>query len=217
MKVHVADGGVWWVSKSEEIRAPHGIPMRRVVDAVESTFRFMSTPEVIPKETEALSFREGFLVVDGSEISIKIMELYTNGVHIVTPGDTKFADTILEHTFRLFVEMGMRFPESPVLHFHASEVIFDLDKSIDSMIAGCSAVDALISKHIPHAENVQCAALTFSSDPKSLPPEIAPVNPTVFRIERRAGEAYDDNRYFSFANTTTADHLEILRGLEALL
>jgi hypothetical protein len=217
MKLHVADGGVWWVSKSEEIRAPHGIPMRRVVDAVQSTFRFMSIPEVLPKETEALSFREGFLVVDSREISIKLIDLFNNGVHIVTPGGTEFADIVLEHTIRLFVEMGMRFPESPVLHFHASEVIFDLDKSIDSMISNYSAVDALISKHIPHADNVQCAALTFSSDPKSLPPEIAPVNPTVFRIERRAGEAYDDNRYFSFANTTTADHLEILRGLEALL
>jgi hypothetical protein len=217
MRLQIADGGVWWISKVEEVRAPHGMPLHRVIDEVRSAFRFMSVSDSVPKEGEALLFREGSIETDDQEITIKLMELYTNGVHIVTPGNTDFADIILERTITLFVKMGMRFPDSPPIYFHTSEVIFDLDKSLDSIIAHYSAISSLISKNIPHADAIQCAALAFGSDPKLLTPEMAAVNPTIFRIERRTGEDYDDNRYFSFANTSTEKHLEILQELERLL
>jgi hypothetical protein len=217
MKLQWAEGGVWWISKVDEVRSPKGISLHRIVSAVSETFHFSSVPTGAPKDEEAFSFREGYFADHGEEIVIRIIELYTNGVHIVTPGGTDGSDKVLSRTIQLFSDLGMRFPESEPIHFHTSEIVVDMAKSLNEFISKFAPIQTLLTRNIPLAREIQSAALAFNSDPISLSPAIASVNPTIFRIERRAGETYGSNRYFSFANTTTSKHLAILEGLERLL
>jgi hypothetical protein len=217
MKLLTADGGVWWISKVDEVRAPNGISLQRIISAVRDTFNFSSIPTGVPKEGEAYAFGEGFLDANGDEIVVRTMELYQNGLHIVTPGGTERADKVLRHTIELFSGLGMKYPESAPVQFYTSEIVVDLAKSLDSLIANYTVIRRLLEPNLPLARHVHLAAIALNADPKSMPLELVSINPTIFRIERRTGESYASNRYFSFANATTINHLAILEGLEKVV
>jgi hypothetical protein len=64
--------------------------------------------------------------------------------------------------------------------------------------------------------NAEFQGLRFDADKSTIPGRIAAINPTAFNISRRTDVPYDMNRYFSQANASTDDHIELLEEIERL-
>jgi hypothetical protein len=88
--------------------------------------------------------------------------------------------------------------------------------AIDKLTAHLEIVSKLLDEKIGVDGKHQLRAIDFAIDPDTLPRRLANLNPIAFRIERRRDVEYSLNRFFSFANATTSNHLVILEKLERL-
>ena len=219
MKVQSVDSAVWWIGNADEIRSPMATTsFATIIDWVMQEFKFFVRPTQLPGENEGLKFHQGMMRdEDGAEISIREFTLYQNGVNIIVGGPTDSAQKVLEKTLNTFIGRGVRMPERKPIHFFQSEIVADFVKSADHLIANFESVQALIKGCMLFPGEPQSSGLSFSIDPSTLPTEIAAINPTVFRLDRRAGVEYESNRYFSFANSTTKNHVAALEAIERLI
>ena len=113
--------------------------------------------------------------------------------------------------------MGLREPQTPPNMVLQSMIVVDYEGSIDKLAGHFDVVSGLLDEKISIEGHHQLRAIEFAIDPATLPRRIAHLNPTVFRLERRLNTEYSSNRFYSFANTFTENHLSILEKLEDLI
>lgn len=214
MNLITRESKVWWLAHSDEIRATRGIFIADAVGRLAKEFQFAGVPTALPPPNEGLTFREGRMQADDKQIVITELVIYNDGVTVRTSSTTEDCDLVLERALAIGAELGLRTPITSPVRFYQSFLVFELSKSIDRMINGHEKLFYLLEQSMHLSSSAHVASLMFSVDPDKLPKRIASINPTAFRIERRVDVPFDQNRYFSMANTSTGTHIAILEEIE---
>jgi len=209
MKIQNTDAQVWWIAIADEIRPVRGIDGPKLAAGVQSMFNFPSPPSDI--KGGGIEFLNGQLA-DG-DILITKLALFTDGINIQVPTNTNDAETILQKTLTFLFDFGIRRPSSEALHFYQSIIIVDFECSLESILP--SSLLRKISEVMPIAGEANLFNIATNFDAAKITSgRWRGINPTVFRIDRRATAPYDLNRYFCLANMKSSDHIEILKDFE---
>ncbi|HMM92632.1 hypothetical protein [Bradyrhizobium sp.] len=212
MRIQSTEGQVWWIALPDEIRPVRGIDGSQISSGLQSIFNFSSPPNEIKGGVE---FYNGRLANGDHDILITKLAIFNDGINIQVPTDTEDAEKILQRTLIFAFEMGVRRPISEVLHFYQSVIVADFETSLESILP--SALLKKISKALPIDGESHFLNIGTNFDTTAIhDARWRGVNPTLFRIDRRASMPlpYDLNRYFCLANMKTPDHIEVLSDFE---
>jgi hypothetical protein len=210
MKIQTIESQVWWIALADEVRPREPIPFSTWTSALKQTFQFIDGPS-FPKAGEGTEFKLGTW---GGTV-IDTLSIYSDGIQVRLQSDTRKAEMVLQEALGLFSSLGWREPISAPTHFWVSQIVADFEKPLEGLFP------PQLIKSLSEASGLNAvssvAAIHFNADPLTLPPRVAAVNPTQFRIERRIGQIpYEQNRYFCQAHATTEKHIELLEQLERL-
>ena len=139
---------------------------------------------------------------------------------VAAGADTTALDSILDIAESVFAnEHGVTFtPTPPVPRAYTSTVevhapsVSQTDREVMRLV---TKLTELVRGYGIEVNDYGLTALLVGSD-QSLHPNNT-VKPGRFLFERRVGRPYSDDVYFSEAPVKTAEHLELLRDLEAIL
>jgi len=215
MNIQTTEAQVWWIAIADEIRPREGVPLARWAQALQKKFKFVQLPTGLPQPGQGFDFRTGTLEAGETLINISLLSVYSDGISVQVPANTRNAETVLQEVLGLFFSLGMREPTTPPLHYYASTIVADFEKSLNSLIPQSTLEH--VAAAMPVQGNAEFNALHINFDQTTLPGRMAPINPSHFRIERRISVPYDQNRYFCQANTTTEKHIELLEQIERLV
>ena len=215
MRIQATEAQVWWIAIVDEIRPHEGLAWQTWFEAIQQTFRFIQAPTELPKLGLGFEFKEGHLEDDQNVIGITSLQVYQDGFSIFFPSNTRNAEKALQAALETFYSLGFREPLTPPLHYYVSTIVADFDRSLDALIP--EWLLKTIASTLPIEGENHFLLLQTNLDATKIEGRAAPVNPTNFRIERRAGVPYEQNRYFCQANTTTEKHINLLEEIERRL
>jgi hypothetical protein len=214
MQVLTVNSKLWWLVKADEVRAAAGLPAVNAIKKLVEVFEFAQAPTSLPGPNDGYHFQEGRFVVKDQSIAIKELVVFGDGLSIEIYSDTETNLAVLEKMLEIAATLGLRKPITPPLVILQSMIVVELPAAINKLAAHYNDLSATLNKEIGIEGQQQLRVIEFSIDPDALPKRLTKFNPTVFRLERRANEEYDTNRFFSFANTHTENHLHILEKVE---
>ena len=196
-----------WLFDLAELN-PRGRRVEPVFEAVKSRYSFQNAA----LEGNGYIFKKGIFLIAGQEIDIDSLEVFDDGVVLNTRSDTKDSDAFLEDLFAwLWTECGLGgagFSTKPK-RIYLSEVVVTLPRvSIDSGIGSLLDLKPSVSEMsgVP-VDMIETQSIVFGSSEKR----------NLLTIDRRRGEPFQANKYFSTATMTTDKHLALLAKVEALL
>jgi hypothetical protein len=211
MNIQTTEAQAWWIALADEIRPIRGLDHRDIISGLQSIFNFAATPTEI--KGGGVEFPNGRLSDGGNNIVITKLAVFNDGINIHVPSDTDDAEKILQTVLKFIFEIGIRNPTSEVLHFYQSTIVADFEVSLESLLP--QTLLNKISNALPIAGTSHLHNIGTNFDGTAISsPRWRGINPTVFRIDRRASAAYELNRYFCLANMKTADHIAILNDFE---
>lgn len=186
---------------------------------VETPFQIMpvgATQGLIPQ----LVFLNGQYTIDDQPISIKQLAFANNGISI-NAQDTNAADKITDHIFTLLnTNFKFRFDNNNLKRKYFSSLVMQLDRDFESSIPGLGKIQHIIQSALgrKNSEDVALKRLGFGLDsPPIMQVNLGNVDRIDFVIERRTGQPFSENRYFSSAALRTPDHIRALEEIETAL
>lgn len=215
MNVITLDCERWALSHADEFRPVKGLSLYELVKGIAERYRFVSVPTTIPPPDSGLVFAEGALHRDDRIIQIKKLQVFPDGVNLAVASSSDDADVVWKDLREWAVSIGGRPDPKFAMEYHVSIIVCDFDHSIDVIINGSSQIMNLISSKLDVSATVHTNMISFNAD-RTLLSGMAHVNPSLFKIERRAEVEYSKNRYFSMANMTTSNHISVLEFIEKI-
>jgi hypothetical protein len=214
MKPIAMEGEIWWIARPDDIRPVKGLSIHDVFKKLQEIFSFAAFPMTLPAKDQGYVFREGVLRRDINVIPVKLLEIYNDGIHLGVDSSTDDADIVFHELRKMMAEFGAKPVGEPLLHYHVSSMVCEFDNDISGIISDLRDVTELISSHLDVTATVGLRGIHFAADPATLPARLAKINPTMFRIEPRYDATFDEKRYFSVTNMTTANHIQVLSLLD---
>lgn len=207
------EGQAWLIVKADEVRAAAGLPVVPAIERVRTHFQFLSWPTTIPTPNSGYVFQQGAFNNKGKIIAITGLTIYADGIHVHTQSTTEDTDDVLAEVVTLLQDMGMRVPKAIIASYHVSTIVADFSKNINCLLTAFRSISSFIGDR-DYKAPLEVGLLSLYADATKLTKPFDGLNPTLFRIDRRVGVSFEENRYFSLANTTTEKHLEILNYIE---
>jgi len=174
-------------------------------------YSFLKTPldNPFPRPSEGHKFENGSFNSGEKNILITSMTIHTDGIVVDSRTSTEDNDSFLEDGITwASKEYGLpSVNELPIKRVYASElnVAFDkqpsfFDKRLTSFLGDASSI-------------LGDKALGFAGFSLSTEQGIG-VQAQVFKFEIEINTGFDENRYYSYAPTTTSKHFKLLEMLE---
>lgn len=211
MKILTTDSKLWWLAVADEIRPQRGMSVVDSVRRFAETFQFASQPATFPGPNDGYRFQEGSVLIGESRVAIKEITIFNDGVSVEVYSNTDDLMATLDRVLEVLRWFGFRNPTTSPTLLYNSLISVQMDGSMNHLVTCYDPLARLMSEVFGVSGPCDARAIEFSMDPKLGPP----LNPTVFRLERRSNVEYSENRYFSVANTTTANHIRLLREVES--
>ena len=151
-------------------------------------------------------FEEGSFQYDGRKFAVSC-ELWGDGLIADTQYTTDASDAFLVDLVEwLGQQLGVKYPASMTRkRVHRSELVVYSSEALSGICKCLDTLATLISGVTN--ESVEPAGLTYSSEQKR----------GFFTFERRMGEPFENNKFFTVAMAQTAVHIQILDSLERAL
>ena len=226
MKLLLSTHGIVSVKISQEDVVPlAGLLQRDLIQFIGNLYNFDVKPHIpanIPQQAmlPILTFNQGRFESGGQSHPVIQLIAFQNG-DAVMASDTEIAERILTH-YLDDLDSGLGFRNKTVsqTRYYVSNIIVEFDYDIAARLEGINIISELLNKEISRSDapfSVKRLALG-SGDPVPLVFAAAEATSHAdFTLERRAGQPYSSNRYFSSAPTRTEDHIRILESIEKLL
>lgn len=211
MKIQNTESQVWWIALPDEIRPVRGLDGSTLAARIQSLFGFPTPATEI--KGGGIEFLNGRLADFDGDILISKLAAFNDGLNINVPTNTSDAKKVLEASLASLFELGVRRPISGALQFYQSTIIADFEAPLENIFP--KSLLKKVSAAMPIAGESSLLSIGTNFDATVITdPRWRGINPTVFRIDRRASMPYDLNRYFCLANMESDAHIEILLEME---
>ncbi|HEY2545124.1 MAG TPA: hypothetical protein VGI46_03570 [Candidatus Acidoferrum sp.] len=188
-----------------------------LIDWLKDNYSFSKVPSSPADfdETKALAFLDGHFQAK-EEIFLSVdLRIYNDGLIADTRASTKDTDAFLADV----LDSAMR--EFTLAHgseinrrtLYVSELTVRSSRSLDGLNPGlldfCKRISVLLG--IENKAPFETFGISFWNDPA------LPTGLQHFRLERKVGVPFSENRYYSIAPLQSDDHLALLKEFESLL
>jgi hypothetical protein len=222
MKVITSIQGSVIIRYSPDDAAPDvGVLTRDLVAFLGTTYNFSAVPDVPPGlllTPQPFTFQAGKISIDDTDTPINQLTLLV-GALIITAKDTDVAerigDEVISTIDRVF---GFKLHSAEQRRYYQSNLSIETDIRIEVF----NRAESILNREIPRPQDKPFALkrLAFGAGDVVNPWMQVPlddIQTSDFVLERRPGEPYERNRYFSSAPTRTRDHERILSLVERAL
>jgi len=203
---------------NDEVIPERGLLQRDLVQFVGNCYNFLVRPNIALGMTQPLVFQQGkFIKDEGDEYPISQLTVFGDG-DAITARSTEISDFILDDFLRKLDEgLGYRFEKSSQMRLYVSNVAVEFGAGLEEYIQALHMIEDILNNEIPRDDvPFKTKRLAFGYGDATQPalPSLDEFKNADFLIERRAGEPYSKNRYFSSAPLRTADHVRVLEQIE---
>ena len=202
-----------------------GIYLLDEIDALKKQYGFLGMPDSLEDcdISKGVTFEHGKLAVNRrgesgqKEILIKKLQVYTSGVLVQTKSSVEDAEAIIDDLGRWAVQtLGYQIPQNQIIKCgRLSEVEVELDPRLNTMFGVLKPFTERLNELLDEEtifDLPEFGVSSFSLHCDTTKTELP--TPSSFIIEKRVGEPYSSNLYFSSAPLTTRNHLILLQELE---
>ncbi|MEX5218991.1 MAG: hypothetical protein AB7G68_12735 [Nitrospiraceae bacterium] len=203
----------------EDIRPLHGLHPPDVFTKIRARYGFQYTPDMTQSweqvQKDGFKFQLGKFPFGDTSAPIREFAIYNDGV-VATALSTEIAEAFLQDAFS-WAKESLKLSElsRPARTIYVSNVIVELEGSIDDAIIGLEAVSQQLNDMLKSYYGVEApvhlTSLTFQYDLMRVPQW---QNMVPFSITRRVGHPFEHKRYFSEAPLKSLDHIEFLKTFE---
>ena len=194
---------------------PRGRYLYAALATIKDRYSFLNSPsdKKLPPETgEGYKFEHGIFNGADGPIEIDQFVIHADGIVVETRSSTDDGESFLNDLFAWAVpELGLANPaDLPFKKIYSSEINFTLEKKPIFLNPKLSIFFDAANKATRDEFGSEFIQFSLGNDHTR--------NKThkTFTIAREIDTAPDANRYYSFASTTTSEHLEVLGKLEKL-
>lgn len=169
-------------------------------------FRNVTTPDdVANKKTRLTDGR--FFWMDGATIVDVALEIYNDGLVADTRSSTDASNAFLKHFIDwLALEVGVIYsPQMTRRRSFRSEIVFFAEHGLAGLCTSLSEFAGLVAERMRGPS--EFTGVVFGSESRQ----------QEFVIERKVGEPFESNKFYSSAQMTTTDHIQLLSDFERLL
>ncbi len=204
----------------EEMLPLDGYDSRVIFDSIVERYNFSIGPDFsVSRESQSgFRFEMGTFDLKGKAIEIGGLIVFADGI-VAAASTTDYAEAFLHDLIDwLRQRMGFRSPRSEPRRLFLSNIVFDLDRSMDVLIPKHTKlskdIHKSVSKHFATDQSPRLSKIEFDFDDSS---NSSGVKISGFTIERRAGVPFEVDRYFSSAPLRTQEHISLLETIEKQL
>jgi len=199
---------------------PKGLGIQGTFEKLAEKYRFAKFPKHVLdlNDQKALAFQHGTFL-NSANIPIGIsFTIYNNGVTAETSSCTDDAtEFLLEVASWMSEEYGFVIPSGKDLgKGYFSQVGVEFDAPLSGMNATLPTIAKSLSSRVKtldgNTRQFDVGALNFWTEDIG-----QPLAPAAFRLERKWKTSFARNEYFSQAPLETAEHIDVLKQLEAAL
>jgi len=205
---------------NDEVIPERSVLQRDVVQFVGDCYNFSVRPNIepgTPPQVPILIFQQGKLIKDDGEYPIEQLTIFGNG-HAITERSTEISDIILDdYLGKLDEGLGYRFAKSAQMRLYVSNVAIEFGAGLEEYIQALHMIEDILNNEIPRDGvpfKTKRLAFGYGDPTQAALLSLDELKNADFLIERRAGEPYSKNRYFSSAPLRTADHVRVLEKIE---
>lgn len=185
------------------------------MDAVRSvmeTFQFAASPPGLPGPADGYTFKEGGVSLKAGRTEVREFTVFNDGITLEVMSSTsdllEALDQFLEVVWKIGFERPVTEPRIVLQSMITCEMIADVGVLIPAFNPIADAIAKATGAEAPH----ELKSIEYTVDPSAVPP----LGSKVFRLDRRINEPYKLNRWFSFANATSDEHVRILELIEQM-
>lgn len=190
--------------------------MPEIINLVKERYHFSISPNPAVLGQD-LTFQRGNFSFKEKLVNISEMKIQTDTLLISVESSTSDAEEILQDLLELARELGSReLVHDPILYFQSSLVV-EFDRPFNHIISGFEAISKAIAAVQNFETQVDVFSVSYSADPDTLPPEYRTINSTYFKLDRRRGSPYSENRLYCEANMRTDEHIRVLEQIESAI
>lgn len=195
---------------------PRGIFARPLFEAMKNRYSFLKAPldDAVLQPSEGFKFESGAFNGKDGAVIITSMTIFPDGFVVETRSSTDDGDAFLEDALNWSSkEFGFVSPtELPFKKIYASELNVSFQKAPAILNPKLVAFFKDVSSAISDESKGDAEFLGFQlSTDYALSDK-----PAQFKFERELNVPYEENRYYSFAPTTTDAHVKLLEKFEQL-
>ena len=153
-----------------------------------------------------------------NNFQIDELGIYSDGVIAAAPSGTDVTTGIVDDLFEFITgEYGFEMTSQREFRHYESGIVIELPENITNRFKGLYALSQdltnfQVAYDLP-AYKFETARISSFVDPTVYNGKI----PLGFNLERRAGESFEENRWYCSAPLKTEDHLELVTNLEKAL
>jgi len=214
------------ISRAESVRAVRIIAgdfgyLPDAAAAFTTQYGFLGPPkleELAPGDaTKGISFRQGRVEIAGKLLLIDHFQIFLNGLSVSTHTNTNDSDAILDHIMAWArAEFNFEFEDIKPGIGHSSQLEIRLEKSLPDLLPILSSLGTIISESLDewweYRPPYEIININFWFDKTKFPA----IAPSIFRLDRREGVAFEQNIYWAEAPLSTQKHIKILSQLEKI-
>lgn len=200
-----------WLVDSRDLN-PRGIDAVPLLAAIRDRYKFQVSPKTAEQMDE--TSKDGIVFAGGSFSGNTVLKatMFSDGIVVDTVQSTDLSEQFLADVLQfLSSQFGLAYaPEMVYKKLYLSEMIVKTEKSLNKLFAPIAAVTQQLNQLT--GDSFEPFGLGLAIDVTK-----STTKPSPFKFEREVGKSFDQNRYYSSGPLRTADHLELLKKLEALL
>jgi len=219
-------GAVFIHASADDVIPKDGVNQQDLIQYLTRTYKFASRPitaalPVQATQNQNLVFRSGKLTKGDQGYVIHNLVAFPNGDGVVG-FTTESAEIVMnDYLDRLDADLKYRYKDGIWKRTYASGVVIEFEFSLEERIPTFKAISAILDRTISReGRPFKPKSISFGDgDPLAvdLQNDIDAASKTDFTLQRRAGEPYSANRYYSVAPIKTQDHVKMLEEIEAVL
>jgi hypothetical protein len=201
----------------EEVRPVHGINSALLAAAVAEQFNFQVRPTPPIPADAVVKFGDGSVVLNGAVIAIQSLTLYSDGFS-VDCANTDDAKAVSDEIFRWAqTDLGYRDFIRPPQVVYISEVTVEFAPEFENIFKGWSRLQGVLNgaaqARYGFTQDINVHRMHWCGDPHTV------LNNTLvseFRIERKVGEPFAENRWHCHGVLPTDEWLKLLEVIESM-
>jgi hypothetical protein len=209
---------------ADDVVPTQGLVIADLIGFLGNTYKFAVRPQLPPGISPSIIrnfvFQAGELLKGNDKFAIANLVIWPNGESI-TAASTDIADLIMnDYMERLDNVFKFRYNSAKIQRLYLSNIVIEFEATIADKIESLGKIKAILNREIHRPEiPFDVKRLTFGYGDVDVQPALSldAISKADFVLERRAGEPYSRNRYFSAAPVSTAEHVRILELIEQAL
>jgi hypothetical protein len=201
-----------WSFDASEVNPRGKNIFKDLVPELIQRYEFKGYPQEGGDFKEGLKFTQGTFVNSANDPVTVGMTVWSDGLGVDAYSSTKDCDEFLDETCKILSGIGYVLdPGIARRKTYLSQVVVRSSKPLRGLNPGLEEFSKKISSAFGGATTFGFSGIEFYPDQTQV------YKPSTFSFQKRIGDAFSDDRYWSQAPLPTDKHLELLNEMEALL